>query len=127
MISAIEHHKRVVEVKEQDEVHVLLLCNFSYYLYGESLIRSYGKVFEKLKDTGYKLLASNVNDYDTAACKSYLQSDCWVLKESKTLNISEAHAFFWTCDIKTVGIFRSDARYDSVYVETWIRKPSANF
>ena len=110
----------------------MLLCNFYYSLQNpfDSRSRTHEKVlkvFKKLKDTGFRLEASNVVGYGTAAYKSYLQSDCWVLKESKTLNNYEDHAFFWICGIKTDGIFMSDVTCDSVYVETWIRKPNADF
>ena len=62
LILAVEHHRGVLEVKERDEVHVLLFCIFRYNsLVNQSILVSHQcknvRLFKKSKDTGFQFVA----------------------------------------------------------------------
>ena len=126
LILAVEHHKREVN-EERDEVRVMLLCTVDYTNEYRQKCRDM-KICTKLKDAGFKLVSSHVYDFSKAESKikSYLQSNCWVLKEHKTLQSYEALAFFCTLAVETDKIFECSRQYNTVDVETWIREPSAD-
>ena len=62
LILAVEHHRGVLEVKERDEVHILLFCIFRYNsLVNQSILVSHQcknvRLFKKSKDTGFQFVA----------------------------------------------------------------------
>ena len=95
-VSAVEHRKTKVEVKEWDETPVLLFSILHY----QNIIRSIKdmKLFIKSRGIGFELIDCklDINNRDENGVRTYLQSDGWVLKEQKTLEKIEASVFF--CD-----------------------------
>ena len=135
LISAVELCKREAEAKQQDEVHVLLFCILHYINRQGILSRHQCKdvrLFKKSKDTGFQFVAYNLQEFDTTykanekRFKIYLQNDHWVLKEHKILENYKARGFFFMRGIKLDNIMNMAISY-TVDVETWIRKPSADF
>ena len=127
LISAVEHRKRELEVKQRAEVHVLLLCIFHYEYWG-SLKREV-KLLKSSKDTGFKFVAHNCDGINMRAkeIRRYLKSDGWVLEERKSLDCSSAAYFFSLRGIERASIFGRPFRYTNADIETWIRNPSFNF
>ena len=137
LISALQHHKTEVD----DEVHVLLLCDFhymnessymnerSYYMHEPSLSSSSrrAKLFKYSKDTDFKPVA--LRSYFHVDIRDYLLSDYWVLKEQKTLEYNSAHCFLSLRGIDVDNVFPDmlRARNIKVDVETWIRDRSIDF
>ena len=95
-VSAVEHRKTKVEVKEWDETPVLLFSILHY----QNIIRSIKdmKLFIKSRGIGFELIDCklDINNRDENGVRTYLQNDGWVLKEQKTLEKIEASVFF--CD-----------------------------
>ena len=96
LISAVEHYKKQAEVKQRDEVHVLLLCILHYRNWGSPLTTEEVKLFKSSKDTRFKFVAHNCDAIDMNAKKigRYLRSDYWVLEERQSLDYSSAKYFF---------------------------------
>ena len=87
LASAVEHHKRVVdEERERDEVHVLLVCILHYSAAWNQPFTEV-RLFKNSKDTGFNSVAhsSVYLSRKENSIRSCLQSDCWVMKECKTL------------------------------------------
>ena len=122
LISALQHHKKEVD----DEVHVLLLCDFHYMNdYNSSSKRA--RLFKHSKDTDFKPVA--LRSYIHEHIRDYLLSDYWVLKEQKTLEYNSAHCFLSLRGIDVENVFPDMLRVRNIKVdvETWIRDRSINF
>ena len=124
LISAVEHHKRAVEVKEWDEIYVLMLCNFHYIIWDQP--HTDIKLFKKSKDTRFNFVSHGSDLYNEDNIKGYLQSDCWVRKEQKTYQYCSAHAFLSLRGID-MRIFDKRRQYTHVDVEIWIRNRTVDF
>ena len=128
LISAIEHRKNEVEVKECHEVHVFLFCTLRYVNRGNEykIIR----FFKKLRDAGFKFKPYTLHNFgaDENRIRRYLENDCWVLKKHKTFEDYEARGFFLMRDIdlKKDFQFQGTVGY-TLDVETWIRNPRFDF
>ena len=122
LISALQHHKTEVD----DEVHVLLLCDFHYMDYNVPRIRP--KLFKYSKDTDFKPIGLNTNN--SQLIRDYFLSDCWVLKEQKTFQYNLAHCFLSLRRIDVESLLDDRMRRNNIIkvdVETWIRDRSNNF
>ena len=135
LISAVEHLKKEVKVKEDDEVN-LMLFSVLHYRNVHDEERVLIKVFNKSKETDFKYANLNFlfsNSRDENAVRDYLKSDGWVLKQRKTLGKSGACIFFKMRGISTNEVFHDESntsRYEScesIHVETWIRSPDISF
>ena len=126
LISAIEHHKREMKVKERDGIHILLFCILHYREWGEQIKEV--KLFKNSKNTDPKFVVCDLDDFsgNEENIRGYLQSDCWELKEHKMLENYEARGFFLMRGMEMKNIFMPRANY-TVRVETWIRSPSVDF
>ena len=104
----------------------MLLC-ISFYKASGGLIKEV-KLFKSSKDTGFKFAAHDCGGIEMNAneIRSYLHSDCWVLKERKSLDYISAMYFFSLRGIERASIFGFHC-YTNVNIETWIRNPSPNF
>ena len=128
-VSAVEHHKTKVEVKEWDETPVLLFSILHY----QNIIRSIKdmKLFIKSRGIGFELIDCklDINNRDENGVRTYLQSDGWVLKEQKTLEKIEASVFFVTRGIDKKFLDQTESFYSccGVNVETWLRNPDIGF
>lgn len=129
LASAIDYHKREVEVNQRDDVHTLLLCIVQYHQ--NNKLNNYIKLFKKSKDNGhFKFRDHDLIEYrDEKVVRAYLQSDSWLLKEHETTEENVACVFFSMRDILTTVIFNrgKNVTYTSVDVETWIRNPDVGF
>ena len=97
LISAIEHHRREIEVKERDWIHILLFCILRYDVWGRGEYTvTEVKLFKNSKNTNPKFLVCNLDGFSKSEeeIRRYLHSNCWKLKEHKTRENYEARGVF---------------------------------
>ena len=127
LISAVEHRKREVEMKERDGIHILLFCILRYELLNQQYTKV--KLLKNSKNTYPKFELCDLDDFseNEEEIRDYLLSDCWELKEHKTLENYEARGFFLMRGMEMKKIFLPVGNYSTVNIETWIRTPSVDF
>lgn len=131
LISAVEHLRKEVKVKEDDSVNILL-CSFVRYRYGQGADGVHVKVFNKSKETGFKFVDLDLDfsrNTDENAVTHYFQSDGWVLKQQETFQKSGASIFFKMRGIDTGTCFDRSIYWNcsSIHVKTWIRNSDISF
>ena len=132
LISAVEHLRKEVKVKEDEDVNLLLYSVFHYY-YAQGAKAVDTKLFSKSRKTGFKFVDLELifsGGLDGNSVRQYFQKDGWVLKQQGTLNKDEANIFFKMREIDICKLFVDSSTYRncfSIYVETWIRNPDISF
>ena len=118
LISAIEDHKRVTEIKEGDGNVALFIFSHSMYI-NDNFCSVYKKT--QNKQTDFEKVHCGVFCSHTEI-RSYLENDYWILKESKKFKQGAASMF-----LAMRGIEIDLSRSMSVDVELWVRDASVDF